>query len=282
MSHRLLLNLVLVAVVVTLGWLAWRGDGPADGPPPGLPVTGLDPQSVQRMAVQRPDRPEVSLARDDGGWRLLAPLAAPADEFRVRALLGLAAARSAEGFRAAGNDLTQYGLEPPRARVRFDDVEVAVGDAEPVSGLRYVLSDDQVHLIEDAWFGQVFGDSEAWVDPHPLPRDARPVAIRLPDAAWVMEAGRWRREPADPAVSADAGTALADAWQRARALAVRALDPALPWDGTVEIVAGAGDAPLRFAVARIPEAVFLGRRDLAVQYRFLPRQGDTLLGAPER
>jgi hypothetical protein len=278
MNTRVLLNLALLAAVVALAWLALREQPPGPVSDTGLALTALAPAEVVRIGIERHGQAAVTLERVDRRWLLTAPLALPADEFRVQALLALVAARSEAGFRAAGNDLGQFGLEPPQAVLRFDDVVLAVGNTEPLSGRRYLLADGEVHLIEDRWFSQIFGAPAAWADPRPLPADAKPVRIVLPDASWRLHEGRWRREPPDPSLSADAGPLLADAWRLARAITVRARDPDLPWGERVLIELADAPAGIAFELARVPDALVLGRPDLGLQYRFLERQAGALLG----
>jgi hypothetical protein len=276
---RTAVNVALLGLVAALSWLALR---PAQDPGTGdtLPVSAALGHSVARIAIERPGAPTIVLARGDGGWLLSAPLAAPADPFRVQALLTLPSARSRSGFRATGNDLVQFGLAPPLAVLRFDALLLEVGDTEPLSGRRYLHNpaQDQVHLVEDRWFGQVFGSAAAWVDPRPLPEGATPVRIALPDAVWRRAGAAWRREPPDPALSADAGVTLVESWRRARALSVRALDPGVAWNREVSVSLEGEDGALRFAVGEERGAVLLARRDLGLQYRFLERQGRALLG----
>lgn len=276
MNARVWLNAVLLVIVAALAWFALRG-APEPSADAGAPVASLTAAAVTRIGIERDGHAAVALERVNNRWLLSAPLAMPADEFRVHALLGLLGARSQSGFRAAGNDLGEYGLEPPRALLRFDELTIAVGDTEPLSGRRYVLGDDQVHLIEDRWFSQIFGAPQAWADPSLLPEGAKPVRIVLPGATWLLRDGRWQRDPPDPGLSADAGPELADAWRLARAVAVRARDPALPWRERVEVELADPPARIVFELARTADALLLGRADLGLQYRFLARQGDALL-----
>jgi len=279
MGARTAINLALVAVVAALAWIALR---PHEAPPvTGLAISAAPPREVTRIVIERPGRPALRLESGTQGWRLAAPIEAPADRYRVEALLALPAARSGAGFRASGNDLAEFGLDPARSVLRFDALVLALGDVEPISARRYLHNpaEDQVHLIEDRWFGHAFGSAEAWVDPRPLPAGAEPVRIVLPQATWRLERGAWRREPPDPAPGTGAGVALAEAWQRARALSVRALDPSLAWRREVAVEVDGVAEPLRFVVAEDAGAVLLARRDLGLQYRFLERQGRTLLGA---
>lgn len=277
MNARTLLNVALLALVLALAWFTLR-PMPDHADDSAVAVTDLPAANVQRIGIERHGHPAVLLERIDARWQLTAPLALPADEFRVQTLLGLLDARSHSGFRAAGNDLAQFGLEPPLALLRFDEATLAFGNTESLSARRYVLSADQVHLIDDRWFSQVFGAPEAWADPRPLPAHAKVVRIVLPDAEWRLHEGRWQRAPAQPSLSADAGQILADAWQSARALQVRAHDPDLPWDGQVVVRLADAAQDIVFELARITDALMLGRPDLRLQYRFLARQGNELLG----
>lgn len=277
MGTRAVLNLVLAAIVIALAWLTLTSEEePHTGP--GNPVTTLSPGDIGSIVIEADGRPAVSLTRAGEGWRITRPYQAPADPFRVTALLGLATATSDKGFRAAGNDLSQFGLEPPKARVRFGDHVLRLGITDPVENLRYVMSDDQVHLVQDHWFSQVFGEAAAWLDPRPLAGAGDLLAITLPDTRWQRTAEGWRATPAEPGSNPDAGRRLAEAWQQARALSVRALDPTAPWSQTVSITVSESRPPLVFDIAIIEDAMLLANADLKVQYRFLPRQGDALLG----
>lgn len=276
MRGRHTLNLVLLAVVIALAWLASRPD--PEPAAPTLSVTPLSREDIDSVHIEAAGRAEVELVRNGNEWFMQAPLNAPADGFRVAALLGLVEASSDEGFRAAGNDLAQYGLEPPQAVVRFNRETLRIGGTDPVAQKRYVLAADQVHLLEDSWFSQIFGEPAAWVDPRPLMGAQQLTAIVLSDATWRLEEGSWRRTPPDAALSADAGPALADAWRYARALAVSEHDDALAWGATIAVHVAGAPRPFRFRLARGGDTLFLARPEVGVQYRFLARQGAALLG----
>jgi len=299
---RLLVNLGLLALFIALGWFAFKADAPPPAPP-GLALTSLSADRIDSIQIERDGNTVARLQRRADVWYVQTPIAATADAFRVQALLGLARARSNTGFRATGNDLTQYGLQPPRATVRFDATVLLIGDTDPVAGHRYVMSGDQVHLLEDNWFSQIFGSGIAWLDPRPLPAGVTLARIDLRGGAgddqrnsqdsavqWQQLDGHWQRTQADSTPSAQStgerGAALAVAWRKARALSVRRRDPALDWDGQVLVAftsplqsatAEGAVETITFSVARTDDALFLSRTDLGVQYRFLIRQGDALL-----
>lgn len=330
MSARLLLTLGLLVLSIALGWYAFRIDAP---PPPslGVALTSLSIDDIKSIEIVRNGNTVAQLQRSAQQWRVRKPIDTTADSFRVQTLLAFARARSTTGFRASGNDLAQYGLQPARASVRFDTTTLLIGDTDPIAGHRYVMVGDQVHLLEDKWFAQIFGSATAWFDPRLLPRamtmlriDLRSSAQQIqgktsdstkgrapgappaaaPGAAalaqWHRVGKQWQRTPVDasanPQQTEQRGAALAKAWSQARALSVRPRDRALHWSGQVTIDATAPQSSKRatphqrakvdadqvttivFKLARTANALFLAREDLDVQYRFLPRQGDALLG----
>lgn len=272
LTARVGLNLALLLVAGALVVFIWLG--PASKPPPEPErLSRIDTSTVGRVRIERRGRPPLVLSREGARWHLVKPFDRPADAARVTALLGLASARVHEAFRAIGNDLAAFGLEPPVARVWFDDEAFAFGDTDPLNGWRYVRYGPDVHLITDAYFHHVLATPPAFLDPAPLAGAGRPVGIR------VMS-----RRPGQ-AVSATAPAddqALVDAWVGARAKAVRALDPGLDWNEAVTVLPPDGKPEIRFQVARLERELAVARPDWDVQYLFPRAAGEKLLGAKGR
>lgn len=146
MGGRWLANLVLLMVVVVLGAAAQRE---LERETPRL--TDIDPTTVSRIRLDRPQQPPLVIARADGGWRLEAPEAMPADRARVEALLGVAQA-IIRGTLPQGAESASLGLDPPRVQLTIDGVSLAFGDTEPLAQRRYVALGGVLHLIEDRWW----------------------------------------------------------------------------------------------------------------------------------
>lgn len=146
MGGRWLANLVLLVLVVVLGAAAQR-ELERDAPR----LTALDPAAVTQVRLERPQQAPLVLARADGGWRLEAPEAMPADRARVEGLLEVARApiRRTLPQGAGGASL---GLDPPRVRLTIDGVSLTFGDTEPLAQHRYVTVDGALHLIDDRWW----------------------------------------------------------------------------------------------------------------------------------
>lgn len=278
LSSRVLVNVVLLLLAAGLALLLWL-DPWRKPPPERQRLSGIDPTRLQRLRIEAPDRPAIELVRRGSAWRLVAPFDLPANRDRVASVAGLTAATVHDAFRADGNDLRQFGLDPPEARVLMDGHEFLFGGSEPLNGWRYVRYGADVHLISDAFSYYLLATAAAFVDPAPIGADARPVGFSLPGSSLRLENGRWRFEPPQAAPSPDAGEKLADAWRSARAASVRRLDPDLDWNQTVLVELEGQSRPLRFRVARLGHEWVLGRPEWQVQYHFPAQAGRGLLAA---
>lgn len=276
LRSRAWLNVALLLLAAGLAAVVWLA--PSGEPPPAETLSAIDPTTVERVRIEGTRNAVIELRRDDAGWRLVAPRPLPGNDHRVRALLGIAAARVHEAFRAEGNDLRALGLDPPVARLGLDGHEFLFGDTEPLRGWRYILHGTDVHLITDAYFHHMLATPAAFVDPAPLASATDPVAFLLPGGQRLSrEQGVWQADPAFAGLSADSAKRLVDAWKNARAASVRELDPALPWSEVIEVSVEGEPEPLEFKVARPEHEVVLGRARLGVQYHFPIAAGNRLL-----
>ena len=273
MRARWLINLTLLVVVATLIALVMRK--PAEEG--GQRVSALDPARVGRAHFKPAGREGFELYLEGGRWQVGTPLNLPANELRIRALLQVLSARSHAGFRAAGNDLSRFGLSPPRARLDVDGQIIDFGDTEPLDGRRYVLHDGQVHLVTDAFFQHLDAEAATFVHPAPLGPEATPVELELPSLRIRLNRSGWAAEPpaADPAaVRLDE---LATAWREAHALRVRGWRADLAWGPTIQVRLEGRASPLQFRVARTEFELILGRPDAGIQYHLPRAAGERLL-----
>lgn len=275
---RGLLNLTLLIAAGSLISFIWLGAGPNSGPEAER-LSTLVPGTITRMRIERRGRPALAFERDGSRWRMVTPVERPANPDKVTALLGLASARVHEAFRAIGNDLAVYGLEPPAARVWLGDEAFAFGDTDPLNGWRYILHGPDVHLITDAYFHHVLATPAAFLHPAPLAGVPRPTGISV--TAAVRRAGGQNAGTMPPSemVAGDTGRKLIDAWVAARAASVRALDPRLQWTDGVRVSLQGGAPDIRFQAAWLEHELALGRRDWEVQYHFPRAAARTLLAA---
>jgi len=120
-------------------------------PPEQRVLTDLALGNFAELRVERADRLEIALRRDDSGWRLVYPHEAAALSGRVEQLLAIARA-PVQGSYPARDGLGQYGLDDPQAVLQLGATRLAFGDRDPSQQLRYVLVGDEVRVIDDVYF----------------------------------------------------------------------------------------------------------------------------------
>ena len=277
MRGRLWLNLGLALIVVALAAVAWFQPGKTP-PPPQIKLTNLDPQTVRRIDFHPPRGAAFALVRDGEDWFIEQPRLR-AQPFRVETLLELPGVTSAAQFTLADNTDNAFGVDPPQARVRFDDTEIAFGLTNPVGLRRYVRVGDAVHLIDDRFFHHVASTWVAWVDRRVLPEGVTLTALDLPGLRLRREGTAWQIDPPRAQASADSVTALIEEWQRAYAMDVEEAT-AVPADAQALRLQWQGGA-LELALVPDGEEWLFYRRDAPVRYRFSANQGKRLLELQE-
>lgn len=276
LGRRVLVNVVLLLLAVGLVLFLWL-DPLREPSPERERLSAIDPTRIHTLRIEAPGRPIIELIRQDSAWRLVAPLSLPANRDRVATVSGLAAAIVHDAFRAEGNDLRQFGLDPPKVKVYMDGHEFQFGDTEPLNGWRYVRYGADVHLITDAYSYQLLGTAPTFADPAPIGADARPTGFSLRGVELRLENGRWRTDPPEALSSADAGERLAKAWRSARAALVRRFDSNLNWEQTILVELDGQNGPLRFRAAHLENEWVIGRPEWKVQYHFPREAGRELL-----
>ena len=274
MRQRTLINVVLLVVVAGLAvFIAVAPDKEARRDLE--PLSNENPRAVSRIRLKVGAGRTIELRRADGAWHLVDPMRIAANDFRVAALVRVLETPVHARVDATSQQLAQFGLAPPRARMLLDDKEILFGDTEPIHGRRYLLYDGKVALVDDAYFSHLSSSAANYVNLALLGRDPHPQNILLPDFRLYRDTGSWRLAADDGKVSADSITRLVDAWRRAQATAVRPYEQSLDWNDVIRVELA--DRELRFDLARTKYELILGRADLGIQYHLTKATGARLL-----
>ncbi len=163
-ARRYLATYVAVAVLLVLGvYVAVFERGkPADDQLEGTAVWAVQADRVQRLELDN-GRERVVLARDGQSWRVVQPVAWPADTVAVRELLDSVAGLKAERTVAEeGADLSSFGLVRPSFRLQVElaggqQRRLLVGDKSPVADSYYVQVEGSpaVYLVSGWWLDRL-------------------------------------------------------------------------------------------------------------------------------
>lgn len=274
MSSRVLLNIALLVLVVSLGALVYFL--PGTDKKETVALTMLKPEQVQRIEITLPDKEIIRLVKEQNIWRMTSPMQIAANDFRVASILELVNAPSHARYSKTEVDLTKFKLDKPAYQIRFNDLNVALGDTDPLEGRRYILIQDSVHLITDNYSPYLTEGWTSFVSLSLLPKNSRITSLALPTMSFSQADGKWIITPQQK-ISADKINALIDAWRHANAMRIE------PWQATDQhqgkIVINFKDQPseMIFIIAATEPELVLARPDIGIAYYFDKEQAEKLL-----
>ncbi len=229
------LNVALAVAVAGLGALLWFSREQDEVFPP---LTPLAQDAVSSITVAHPDAPVIRLQKQDGQWRLVEPVQAPADEFEVASLVNLASTDVKRSLAAAEVDLAELKLDPPQYRITLNDTELAFGDSAPIEHRRYVRTGDQVALVLDPPSAALDADYSDLVAKPLVPPGAEIRRIELPGLTVARENDAWT-SPEHPDAESARVEPVVTAWRELRAM----------WNAERPDDAGDAGDPVRIVLA---------------------------------
>jgi len=281
MNSRVILNIFLLLLVLTLVAIAYFQPGVEKAEKPAS-LLSLDPSQVNRISITPAEKHGITFERYGAGWRIKDPIDTRANNFRIDTLLQLARTPVRKQFDVAQSDISKFKLDKPAGNIRFNDIDIAFGDIDPINNYRYVMIADKVFMIADNYFHYLQFDLANYVDNHLLPPDSHLTAIELPDLVIkAQDNGQWSVSPEHPDLPADAVRSLMDEWRNVQALQV-SRNHGDKVTGNIRITLDNRPAPLEFQILEREPDLILGREDIGMRYHISGDQAERLMKlAPE-
>lgn len=279
MINRWSINLVLVAIIAGATLLVTLKPGKDDAQKTQASITTLAMAEISYITVDRADTKPVELALQEKHWRLLKPVPARANRFNISKLLRLLTTQAEASFDAHVDDLNKYGLDRPHAKIRFNTLELLVGNKHPLKNARYVLINTTVHLVPSHLLRVADSSYNEFISGQLFQGLEIIKAIKLPEVSLSEDKQGWKIRPADDSLSADAINDFVQEWQHASALSVDRYSgkPAL---ATIRLqLAGDGEQTrvLSLGILSYAPEFILYRKDEKLEYRFPEEVGKRLL-----
>jgi len=139
-------NLMLALLLALLLWLNQQPT------PESQPLLQIEAAEVTEIRVTGNRRLQLSLLRDKEGWTMTHPSIERASEQRAGSLLSLLKAQSYWQRLASPEVLETYELKNPKLTISFNKNSIHFGGSSVPPGQRYVLVNEQIHLIDDSYF----------------------------------------------------------------------------------------------------------------------------------
>ncbi len=179
MRRRFLALALGGSVIAVMVFLLWRH---AHAPRAhARPLFSLAPAAVTRLDARWASGKRISLRRGNGGWRMTAPVQAPADPTRVHAFLAALGEPVSRRYTAASVPLTSAGLAPARLVLQVNREKAELGRTNPATGLRYIRRGEQVFLVSDTVLPRLAAGPWQFISNRLLPAGDRVKGVRIGD-----------------------------------------------------------------------------------------------------
>ncbi|WP_022952615.1 DUF4340 domain-containing protein [Leucothrix mucor] len=148
-SKRRMINLFLLILLAGLGYLAYQQVQIENKGAETLydPAIG---ESVDEVTILLPGQPAIRFESGQPDWQIVSPIEAKADSRYLQQLFTLLSESVLAEYVAADQDLAAFDLTDKAIRVRFNQVEYALGSLNPVNHRRYVLLNQRILLVNEA------------------------------------------------------------------------------------------------------------------------------------
>jgi hypothetical protein len=276
MKSKLLVNLLLVLLLTGLVVYALVRPKEAD---PGIRLTQLRRDEINRIAVERRGSPSIQLEKRDGGWRIRAPLQTRADPIQVDRLTDIATATVRHKLTVG--DARLYDLDPPQLKLTLNDQVFAFGRVNDVTNEQYVATAGAVYLVAPFYGYGIPAEVTKLVSRKLLDDAEVPVGfdfgayriVRDEQGTWTVE-GEWPAQQGKP-LSQDDFNRWADEWRLTSSLGA---EPRRGAHGKERVVVKFKDGrKVAMEIVQKQPEFLLVRGDENMQYRIGAAVGRRLL-----
>ena len=289
MKSRWLVNILLLVLVLGIGAFIKFRPQQAVVKQAAYELTSLKLATFTKVSVEFPAKAPVAFEKIDGYWYLEKPYKARADQRLVMRILSLLAAKSAQKFQAA--DLTQFGLDQPKLKLKFDNEEFIFGTFNPVTSEQYVAYQNNVYLLPVNYAENAQSPIEEYLDKSPFKPDEQKrisgfdfshleqweetrLNVDLTDGKWTASIAK-----AKPSQN-DMNEWFDSYWRNISVLRVESYTPDRKTTyPSFEVKLSDGRKVHLDKIQESPE-LLLGRPDEGMMYHVPPDIGFTLLNPP--
>lgn len=285
MKSSYLTNLVLLIIVIVLLWLSQREQPSSQEP---VTLSRLTAAEINNIQIQRPDKPVITLQRQQNQWNLIEPFNARANETRTNLLLSLLSAPVRGQFQPMDQaSLNQFGLRQPESTILLNEQSFYFGGVEPLNKQRYLLHNDMIYLIDDTIAPLLRASAGSFVDNRLLAEQQAITRLAInhsnkQNITLNLQDGHWQSSNLE--TSSDSLKTLIDSWQHAYAMQVRHVDEttlALLPEPQITVWLQNNATPMSLVMTETKQTLQITNPSLQLQYDFPLALKAQLLPQPE-
>ncbi len=276
-NSRSLVNIFLLLLLLTV-YVIFSAEDEVQ-PPERLTQLQLDDINLIRIPRDNKNNnnndiviEKISDASGNASWQMQQPYPIKAHAFRVNTLLKLSQLAVEKSYSIDDLDLEDYGLQPPRARIQFNQQEIAFGKTSPLNHKRYLLHNNKISLHADETYPLVSAQPASLVD-LTLLNKAEMVSLTSPQLQlYKNDTDRWQ---SNQQLTADQIQIILQQWKNAQAFAVHTY---MPRKQLGKITIQLAQQTIEFEITDDEPWLILARPELGIEYHLDAALKNRLLG----
>jgi Domain of unknown function (DUF4340) len=274
MNSRTLLNLLLFVFIVCASFIFISRNDESKNT---LKLSSLNIDEIEKIHIDRDsDRDILFVKKSNNIWYMTKPFQIKAHPFRIKTLLGLTQTPVNKSYAIDSLNLSDYALDPPRARITFNSTEFAFGKTNSINNQRYLLAENKLTLINDQVYPLVSAQASSFIDLSILPDNYTINKIRTPEITILLNNnGAWE-STGNNRLNADQIQQLLQNWSSAQAFAIHKYMIRKQL-GKIEI--SSLTKTLIFEITDTDPWLILALPDVGLEYHLDKTQKDLLYGA---
>ncbi len=258
MKSRNLINLLLLAMILALGAVAYLKPGLEE--PEAETITDLAVSDIDRIALTTTTDSIHFIKQADDWWLAGEPMRL-ADTLQIEQLTDIARTLPARSYQANELSPEKLGLTDNSPSLTLNNIQLIIGDTDPLNSLRYIRKDDQIFLIRDSLLNYLQASPNQFISRKLFPSN---TSIRHIDIPGFDE------------LPADDRNQLLQYWVMAQAVWVSRYKAASAWEQVVTVTL-ADETSIEYQLRHDEDDLVLGRSDWGVEYHMGSEAAERLL-----
>ena len=270
MRSQLFTNFFLLLLAIGLGTFLFFDEVDNDVT---KKLSDIATDSINQITIHHHQR-DIVLSKSNQEWRLTKPVEISANQFRIKTLLNLLSTSSHAQYKVDALDLEKYGLDNSDTQINFNNTKIDFGIVNPITKLRYVKINNEVHLTDDNYYPLLSSQIGTLIARELLPTKSKINKLILPDHTLTRDKNDLWQSVDD--ISIDAIVETIYQWTHKQAFAVHDYIERESL-GEIQIYLESSDTPVHFVITDVDPWLIIARPDIKLEYHFNLEDYDALL-----
>jgi len=127
------------------------------------PISAYQASSINSIKLISKHK-QLEFSKHNNRWSFSRAPDTPVEQAHIEKLLGILKTHSYRQFENNENNRKAFELDAPTGKMMLNDMQILYGTTDPTTDNRYVLIDNQIHLITDLYFQYLLAGEDFFSD----------------------------------------------------------------------------------------------------------------------